>query len=412
MLSGLESGGINVQSVRHDEGKIITCLRKHTSAVSVLTLAYDERSFLSGSWDKAVYDWDLNTGQVVREYIGSAGQISTVLFRPVHDSTISIPRQNTLPNGVSVGAKGTLNGLRRGAAGLNGGNGDPQDVGPAQAASPAESEQSMGSLFGDDGDDEFIPSMVANGIGNDYNQGGSPNRYEEHHNDASTAAANGTGVVELSTTQDGINGGRGSGQEQPPTNGLDIEMSNTDALFGDDTLSNPIDSHIPGTTNGQQYPHSPPPHASQSDSDPGANHSVNNLVTSFLSHSNATEHDPSPPSPSSPSSPHAATSTTKAEMHPNTFLTSSIDGTLRIWDRRQSAPIAVAYPQKGVPPWCTGATWSVDGNYVYAGRRNCAVEEYSIYKGFSEPVRSLKFPQGSGPVSAIASMPNGRHLLW
>ena len=406
MLSGLESGGINVQSVRHDEGKIITCLRKHTSAVSVLTLANDERSLLSGSWDKAVYDWDLNTGQIVREYIGSAGQISTVQFRPARDNTISIPRQNALPNGVSVGAKGMLNGFRRG----NRGNGDSQDAGPAQAASPAESEQSMGSLFGDDGDDEFIPAMTANGIGNDYNQGGSPNRYEEHHNDASAAAASGTGV-ELSTIQDGLNGGRSGGQDQPPTNGLDIEMSNTDALFGDDTLSNPIESHIPGTTNGQQYPHSPPPHASQSDSDLGANHSANNLVTSFLSHSNPTEHDPSPPSPSSPSSPHAI-STTKAETQPNTFLTSSIDGTLRVWDRRQSAPIAIAYPQKGVPPWCTSATWSTDGNYIYAGRRNCAVEEYSIYKGFSEPVRSLKFPQGSGPVSAIVSMPNGRHLLW
>src|SRR5947199_9835828 len=61
LLSGLESGGINLQSVRHDEGKRITCLRKHTSAVSVLTLSQDERSVLSGSWDKNIFDWDLKT---------------------------------------------------------------------------------------------------------------------------------------------------------------------------------------------------------------------------------------------------------------------------------------------------------------------------------------------------------------
>ncbi|KAG0635810.1 hypothetical protein HOY80DRAFT_1091709, partial [Tuber brumale] len=47
LLSGLESGGINLQSVRHDEGKIITTLRKHNSAISVLTLVSNENYVLS-----------------------------------------------------------------------------------------------------------------------------------------------------------------------------------------------------------------------------------------------------------------------------------------------------------------------------------------------------------------------------
>ena len=63
LLSGLESGGINLQSVRHDEGKLIHCLRQHTSAISVLDLAKDERSVLSGSWDKTIIDWDLDAGK-------------------------------------------------------------------------------------------------------------------------------------------------------------------------------------------------------------------------------------------------------------------------------------------------------------------------------------------------------------
>src|ERR1700733_10550166 len=56
LLSGLEvypypeshyqSGGINLQTVRHEEGKVIHCLKKHTSAVSVLQLAQDEQSVI------------------------------------------------------------------------------------------------------------------------------------------------------------------------------------------------------------------------------------------------------------------------------------------------------------------------------------------------------------------------------
>lgn len=425
MLSGLESGGINVQSVRHDEGKIITCLRKHTSAVSVLTLANDEKSVLSGSWDKAVYDWDLYTGQLIREYIGSAGQISTVQFRPVGENTVPVPRQTIQLNGVSGGSRaGLTNGVR--AAGLtngvNGTNGDSQDTsssGPAQAASPAESHD---SLFGDDpdfDDDEFSAAVAANGMTNGNNDGADDERMEDApppHGGSSNGDA-------------GSGAGDAGDEQQAPTNGLDMDMDDTDALFGDDILTNPLEPHIPApTSNGNghssQYPHSPPPQASQTDTDTSPNNTTtatttttaatttittthNSMTTSFNhTHPHSHDHDPSPPSPSSPSSP------SNPETQPHTFLTSSIDGTLRIWDRRQPLPVAVAYPQKGVPPWCMSAGWSTDGNYVYAGRRNCTVEEYSVHKGFVEPVRTLRFPQGSGPVTAVTSMPSGRHLLW
>lgn len=66
LLSGLEvfdinlhtnykSGGINLQSVRHEEGKVLHVFKKHTSAVSVLQLGNDEMSFLSGGWDRQVH---------------------------------------------------------------------------------------------------------------------------------------------------------------------------------------------------------------------------------------------------------------------------------------------------------------------------------------------------------------------
>jgi transcriptional activator SPT8 len=94
-----------------------------------------------------------------------------------------------------------------------------------------------------------------------------------------------------------------------------------------------------------------------------------------------------------------------------TFLDASIDGTIRIWDRRQPNPIARLSPQRGTPPFCMSACWSPDGNYIYAGRRNNTVDEYSVHKGLREPSRTFKFPQGSGAVSAVRAMPNGKHLI-
>lgn len=57
------------------------------------------------------------------------------------------------------------------------------------------------------------------------------------------------------------------------------------------------------------------------------------------------------------------------------------------------------------------ACWSPDGNFIYAGRRNGIVDEYSLHKGLKEPTRALKFPGGSGAVSSIRPMPNGRHVV-
>ena len=93
------------------------------------------------------------------------------------------------------------------------------------------------------------------------------------------------------------------------------------------------------------------------------------------------------------------------------FLAASMDGNMRIWDKRKATPIAKILPKSG-PPWCMGACWSPDGNFIYAGRRNGTVEEYSLHKGLHSSERTFRFPNGSGPVSAVRAMPNGRHLVW
>lgn len=53
-LLGTESGGINLVTVRHDEGKCHHVLRSHTAPVSVLKITSDQTGVISGSWDKTV----------------------------------------------------------------------------------------------------------------------------------------------------------------------------------------------------------------------------------------------------------------------------------------------------------------------------------------------------------------------
>jgi transcriptional activator SPT8 len=286
----------------------------------VLTLANDEKSVLSGSWDGVVYDWDLNKDQPRRDFTSSAGQISSIAFRPYSTDWHDI-RKDRLVNGVSGGKDGGL------TNGVNGSGG--RDLGDEDApGSPAESTRSFGSLFGDDDDDmgmggeeDEMSRAITNGLGGE--SGSLDNGTEELKGDV----RNGTEVLRVHSS-DGV-----------------------------------------GDRNGVQE------------------------SNSFL--------------PESASSTSAASSTEQ-----NVFLASSMDGTLRIWDVRQPNPVSTSMPSKGVPPWCMNACWSTNGNYIYAGRRNGTVEEFSLHKGMAEPTRTMKFPLGSGPVSALTALPNGRHLIW
>src|SRR4051794_11100398 len=53
-------------------------------------------------------------------------------------------------------------------------------------------------------------------------------------------------------------------------------------------------------------------------------------------------------------------------------------------------------------------------SWIFAGRRNGTIEKFSIHKARSgwQPERVLKFPAGSGAVSCVRPMVNGRHDRW
>ncbi|KAL8954089.1 MAG: hypothetical protein Q9222_000068 [Ikaeria aurantiellina] len=366
LLSGLENGGINLQAVRHDEGKQIACLRQHTSAISVLNLAQDERSALSGSWDKSVIDWDLNTGQVKRKFEGSGGrQISTLEIRP--ESNLPVPEiaEEIVTSSDTFSSNGANGQLANG----NLPNGEDPEAKPEPADetgvadAPGSPTDSLfggnDSLFGDNDDAEAAPPSAGNFV-------------EDDDNEFSRAIA---------------------------ANGI-TEQDHVDAE-GDIDMAEPAPSTDP-LVNGDSNPDPPPASADEA---PSSN--VPDTVSSTV---NGLPHAEELP-PTISSGDNVPPSTETESTAGSTFLAASIDGSLRIWDKRRPAPVA-KIPPRNVPPWCMNACWSPDGNFIYAGRRNGTVEEYSLHKGLRGVERSFKLPNGSGPVSAVRAMPNGRHIIW
>ncbi|OQE24934.1 hypothetical protein PENFLA_c009G03864 [Penicillium flavigenum] len=368
LLSGLESGVIRLQTLRHDEGKEIALLRQHTSAVSSMNLTSDEESLLSGSWDKRVFDWDLHTGQARRAFGGSSRQISALQIRP--ESSLPVPKDTIEPlqtNGTyasNYAAPGTDSFNFMDSSHNNGQSGaieNPQAGSPADSlfggadslfgdadGGAADGGEPSGGVFGVDEDDEF-GRAVANGAMPD---------------------ADAPGEVD-----DEIPAQPDVGHEQSMNPLLKQTNTDTDApvqkveMNDADIPTGPVQPVVNGIPKAEdlETPSSAPDFSQNNQQEQG--------VTSD-----------------------------------NTFLAASIDGTIRVWDRRQPDPVARINPYNS-PPWCMNACWSPDGNYIYAGRRNGTVEEYSLHKGLRNAERTFKFPQGSGPVTALRAMPNGRHLV-
>jgi transcriptional activator SPT8 len=361
LLSGLESGGINLQSVRHEEGKRITTLKEHKSAVSVLTLSQDEKSVLSGSWDKTIINWDLNTGTPKRKFETSGGQIVAIEQRPL--STLPVPQDTeTMPqaNGTfsSNNASRPLpNGLSNGVGASSRSN-QPKDEGNEDA--PGSPEDSLfgdkDSLFGDNQDPSGGPSAFA-GMGDD------------DEDEFSRAIAS-----EIQAVDDDAQADMDMMDAGGPVQALQAETASdppkdAPATQSETMVNGVTDSAATATTNGN--PHS------------------EDIIT--LPSNGAAE---------------------QPDSSETTFMDASFDGSIRIWDRRQQNPVARIVPSRNTPPWCMNATWSPDGNFIYAGRRNGTVDEYSLHKGLREPRRTFKFPGVSGPVSAVRAMPNAKHLVW
>ncbi|KAH0846064.1 transcription factor [Fonsecaea pedrosoi] len=355
LLSGTASGPIRLQSIRHDEGREITLLQKHTSAVSVLTLSSDEKSVLSGSWDKTVLDWDLNTGQVRTTFAASASQISSIESRPL--SSVPVPAESgevIVTNGTlsSNDSKPLANGVKNEPAGV-----DTQEH--PTVATPD-------SLFGDD-DDDLFGGGAGGVMGNGSDLSGA---FGEEDDEMARAIANGPQPEEL-VDHPMLDSVDPAAQEVPAPTQEDSNLSSTAPEPTPQVPNGALDTAEQPLINGL-------PHAEDLEKQDD----------------NQNDHQDSEVPNTSDS----------------TFLATSIDGAIRVWDRRQPKPVARILP-RNTPPWCLSACWSPDGNFIYAGRRNNTVEEYDLRKGLKGPERVFRFPNGSGAVTSVKAMPNGRHLI-
>lgn len=317
LLSGTESGAINLQTVRHNEGHRIHSLKAHTSAVSVLTLAADEASVLSGSWDKTINDWDLNTGKVKRRFETTGTQISAIEQRPT--SALPVPQETeTAP--LANGTFSSNNAARPRANGsTNGIDANARTTTKEESANEDAPGSPDDSLFGDGGDKD---SLFGDGADNNPSAA-LPGMGDDDDDEFSRAIANGIQAAEddANTDMDMMDMG---GPVQAPDS---THAAEAQPAAQDEAAKSP-----PKTENTDSAPQmNGLPHAED----------LPTLVRDT----------PSLP-PSSES----------------TFLSSSIDGSLSIWDRRQPSPVARLLPPRGTPPWCMNACWSPDGNYIYAGR--------------------------------------------
>ena len=402
LLSGLESGGINLQSVRHDEGKKICCLQQHTNAVSVLTLAQDEKSVLSGSWDKNILDWDLNTGQAKRSFLGTGGQISALELRPASGDPIPAGADELPPSSTisTNNGKPPVNGFTNGAVNESvTGTAD----GNEGAASPAHESlfggSDAGSLFGETAGEQPFGHDE-----DDYN--GSMNMMSGHEHEGGMDHSADMAMAGIDDGAPKSTGNETSLALQPPVtnDAMDIDKPEPGA---DVKPAVSAQSPLNGTLSTERKPS--PEHAGP------AQESKPIVKDEEAAAGSAIDVDTSAPyAPAFSPSAVSAQNSDPGQTSPNVFLAAAMDGTVRLWDRRVQNPVARIGNRPGVPPWCMSACWSPDGNMIFAGRRNGTVEEFDVRKAKRgwEPERVLKFPAGSGAVTALKPMVNGRHLVW
>lgn len=147
---------MTLQGIRPFEGEIQAYYKGHNNAISVIKLDDDERAAISGSWDKTVVDWDLETEKPRRTFAGAQGQISSLEWQPVGGSYVP---KDLGESSLKFKLKETVDTAdgKIGKVGSNGSSKNEQE----------EDDDDMDSLFGDDEEEGSANEGQKNGVGTD-----------------------------------------------------------------------------------------------------------------------------------------------------------------------------------------------------------------------------------------------------
>ncbi|KAF7353011.1 MT-A70-domain-containing protein [Mycena venus] len=92
-LAGTDVGNINLFTTRHDPGRLCHAMSGHRGRpVSALALDHEEKGFYSAGWDGEATQWDLNTGQQVRNFTSHGAQLACVAVRPLWTGFAELPK--------------------------------------------------------------------------------------------------------------------------------------------------------------------------------------------------------------------------------------------------------------------------------------------------------------------------------
>ncbi|KAL0946580.1 hypothetical protein HGRIS_012782 [Hohenbuehelia grisea] len=171
-LSGSDSGRINLFTVRQDPGRLWHSMAGHRGPVSALALDHDEKSFFSAGWDGEARQWDLNTGQPVRNFTAHQSQLAGIAVRPLsavyHDDGTPVVISNEPepppmpPQPSQMKSEPTLNDMGAQSVPMEvdssaASQGQPMAVDPVPQDSDAKSDASFDPLFDDEPEPEEKP---------------------------------------------------------------------------------------------------------------------------------------------------------------------------------------------------------------------------------------------------------------
>ena len=72
-----------------EKSECIKKLNGHTNSITSITVSNDEKTLISGSFDKSIKIWDLNSGKCIKTLFGHDGHVLLVMFSPNNSKFIS-----------------------------------------------------------------------------------------------------------------------------------------------------------------------------------------------------------------------------------------------------------------------------------------------------------------------------------